>query len=90
MMAGNEKCGNNVSGDVAMTLGGTVEKIIPPASDAEPEKVQIRVKRAGEFYGVIRIENTLRDAEGNSVALKNGVDVDMTITSNSNCITRKE
>jgi hypothetical protein len=63
----------------AVTLPGTVEKIIPPISPAEPEKAQIAVEGADHLYREIRVENVLKDADGNEVALKVGAEVDVTI-----------
>jgi hypothetical protein len=64
---------------VAVTLPGTVEKIIPPIIPGESEKAQISVEGAEELYKEIRVENTLQDASGNPVKLKKGADVEVTI-----------
>ena len=63
----------------AVTLPGTVEKIIPPITPAEPEKAQILVEGAEHLYREIRFENTLQDADGNEVSLKKGATVEVTI-----------
>jgi hypothetical protein len=63
----------------AVTLPGTVEKIIPPIGTHEPEKAQIAVEGAEELYREIRVENTLQDADGNDVRLKQGAQVEVTI-----------
>jgi hypothetical protein len=63
----------------AVTLPGTVEKIIPPIIPSEPEKAQITVESAEELYREIRIENTLQDEKGNPVSLKVGAEVEVTI-----------
>jgi hypothetical protein len=63
----------------AVTLPGTVEKIIPPIAPGEPEKAQIAVEGAEELYREIRVENTLQDGAGNPVKLKKGADVEVTI-----------
>lgn len=63
----------------AVTLPGTVEKIIPPIQAGEPEKAQIAVDGAEELYKEIRVENTLQDGQGNEVALKEGAEVEVTI-----------
>jgi hypothetical protein len=62
-----------------VTLPGTVEKIIPAIGNQVPEKAQIQLEGADELYREIRIDNTLEDADGNPVSLKNGADVDVTI-----------
>jgi hypothetical protein len=54
----------------AVTLPGTVEKIIPPITPSQPEKAQISVEGADDLYKEIRVENTLQDESGNEVALK--------------------
>ena len=61
----------------AVTLPGTVEKIIP--TKYEPEKAEIAVEGADPLYKEIRIENTLQDEEGQEVSLKPGAQVDVTI-----------
>jgi hypothetical protein len=64
----------------SVTLPGTVEKIIPSTHPNDPEKAQIAVEGADELYREIRVENTLRDADGNGkVALKPGAQVEVTI-----------
>jgi len=64
---------------IAVTLPGTVEKIIPPIAPALPEKAQIRVDGAEHLYQEIRIENKLQDEAGNTVTLKKGAEVEVTI-----------
>ena len=48
----------------AITLPGTVEKIIPPVVPNEPEKAQIVVEAADDLYKEIRVENKLEDGDG--------------------------
>jgi hypothetical protein len=62
----------------ALTLPGTVEKIIP-ANTIAPEKAQIAVEGADHLYREIRVENTLRDEKGEKVGLKPGAQVDVKI-----------
>lgn len=62
----------------AVTLPGTVEKIIPPSYD-EPEKAEIAVDGADPLYKEIRVENKLEDGEGKEVGLKPGAQVEVTI-----------
>jgi hypothetical protein len=64
---------------VAVTLPGTVEKIIPPVVPGIPEKAQISVEGADDLYREIRVENTLQDSAGNPVALKEGSQVEVKI-----------
>jgi hypothetical protein len=63
----------------AVTLSGTVEKIIKPISPAVPEKAQISVHGAEDLYREIRVENTLQDDAGQPVKLKVGAEVAVTI-----------
>jgi hypothetical protein len=65
------------------TLPGTVEKIIKPWVSGEPEKAQISVEGADHLYREIRIENNLTNAEGETVSLKPGAEVGVTIEADS-------
>jgi hypothetical protein len=58
---------------------GVVEKIIKPLYPNDPEKAQIAVEGADHLYKEIRIENTLEDAEGNKVKLKEHAHVDVVV-----------
>lgn len=61
------------------SLTGTVERIIRPISPDESEKAQIAIEGAEDLYREIRIDNTLTDENGHKVALKRGVEVEVTI-----------
>jgi hypothetical protein len=61
----------------SVTLPGTVEKIIQ--HPGEPEKAQISVEGADDLYQEIRIENALTDENGDTVRLKKGAEVDVTL-----------
>ena len=75
----------------AVTLPGTVKKIIPPSKYAgEPEKAEISVEGADPLYKEIRIENTLQDEEGKEVGLKPGAEVQVTIEAEPHETTPKE
>ena len=74
----------------AITLPGTVEKIIPPIIPNDPEKAQIAVEGAEELYREIRVENTLRDEAGNPVKLKPGAEVEVTIEAHPDATTPHE
>jgi hypothetical protein len=63
----------------SVTLPGTVEKIIPALHPAEPEKAQISVEGADHLYREIRVENALENEEGETVRLKQGAHVEVTI-----------
>jgi hypothetical protein len=74
---------------VAVTLPGTVEKIIP-AIGPIPEKAQISVEGAEPLYREIRVENTLQDPAGNPVSLKKGAEVEVTIQADPEAVTPKK
>jgi hypothetical protein len=61
------------------TLPGTVQKIIKSPDPSEPEKAEIAVEGADELYKEIRIDNTLKDENGNEVQLKVGAPVEVTV-----------
>jgi hypothetical protein len=63
----------------AVTLPGTVEKVIPSLGPGHPETAQISVEGAEDMYKEIRVENTLEDNAGNPVELKPGAEVEVTI-----------
>ena len=60
-----------------VTMPGVVEKIIK--SPYEPEKAQIAVEGADHLYKEIRIDNTMEDANGNKVKLKERAEVDVVV-----------
>ena len=62
-----------------VTLPGTVERIIKSLDPAQPDKAQIAVEGADDLYREIRIDNTLRNENGDEVALKPGAEVDVKI-----------
>jgi hypothetical protein len=62
-----------------VTLPGKVEKIIKPADPHEPEKAQISIEGADMLYKEIRIENSLKDKNGDEVRLKKDAEVDVTV-----------
>lgn len=62
----------------SVKLPGKVEKVIRPAA-GEPEKAEIAIDGADPLYREIRIENTLKDVEGQEVRLKQGEEVDVTV-----------
>jgi len=70
-----------------VTLPGTVEKIIRSPDPSEPEKAQISVKGGDPLYQEIRIENSLKDENGDPVRLKKGAEVDVTVEAEKNATT---
>ena len=61
------------------TLPGTVEKIIPSPFPGEPEKAQIGVEGADHLYREVRVENAFQTEDGQTVMLKQGTKVEVTI-----------
>jgi hypothetical protein len=68
-----------MSANASVTLPGTVEKIIKSFNPCEPEKVQIAIEGADDFYRELRIENNLTDENGAHVRLKKGAEVEVTV-----------
>ena len=71
----------------AVTVAGTVQKILK--EPGEPEKVEIAIERADPLYKEIRIDNTLEDAEGKKVRLKEGAEVDVTVEAPLGAVEKK-
>ena len=61
------------------TLPGIVETIIESPHPNEPEKAQIAIKGADDRYREIRIENALKDENGDAISLNAGAPVKVTI-----------
>ena len=64
----------------AISLPGTVEKIITPTIPGDAEKVEISIQNGHDLAQRIRIANTLIDAQGEAVALKSGAAVCIVIS----------
>jgi hypothetical protein len=60
-------------------LPGTVEKIIKPLVQSEPEKAQIQIEGGEDFYREIRVKNILQDEKGDELAIREGAPVTATI-----------
>jgi hypothetical protein len=84
-----EQAKDERSDKAAVTLSGTVEKIIPPLVPSAPEKAQISVEAGEELYREIRVDNTLHDDAGNPVKLKVGAEVAVTIEADKVATTPK-
>jgi hypothetical protein len=63
----------------SVRMPGTVEKIIAAVGDHRPEKAQIVIEGAEDLYREIWIDNTLQTKDGDSVSLKAGSKVEVTI-----------
>ena len=81
--------GQSMSEKPSTTLPGTVEKIIKSPHPSEPEKAQIAIEGAEHLYKEIRIENTLKDENGNEVRLKQGAEVEVTVEAEKEATTPK-
>jgi hypothetical protein len=69
---------------------GFVEKIIKSPYPGEPEKAQIAVEGADHLFREIRIDNTLEDANGNKVKLKQNAEVDVVVEADLKATTPKD
>lgn len=68
-----------VNGEMpTVTLSGVVQKIVKSVG-AEPEKAEITLQGAEDLYKEIRIDNALVSASGETVPMKPGTEVDVTI-----------
>jgi len=72
------------------TLPGTVEKIIKSPDPRVPEKAQIGIESAEHLYREIRIDNVLKDQDGEKVALKQGAEVEVTIEADKEDTVKKK
>jgi hypothetical protein len=74
----------------SVTLPGIVEKVIESPHPSAPERAQIAVEGADDLYREIRIENALKDEKGETVALKPGDEVNVTVQAPVDATTAKE
>jgi predicted DNA-binding antitoxin AbrB/MazE fold protein len=72
------------------TMPATVDKIIKPLFDSEPEKAQIAVEGADHLYRELRIENVLTGEDGEQVRLKEGAEVQVTIEADPEATTQSQ
>jgi hypothetical protein len=72
-----------------VTVPGTVQKVIKPYVSGQPEKAEIAVEGGDPLYREIRIENKLRDADGETVGLKPGAEVEVTIEAEPEATVKK-
>ena len=63
----------------SVTLPGVVEQVIESTHPAVPERAQIAVEGADDLYREIRINNTLKTSDGETVTLKEGDEVKVTV-----------
>jgi hypothetical protein len=79
-----------MSEKLSTSLLGTVEKIIKSPSTAEPEKAQIQVEGADHLYRELRIDNKMRNEDGDAVSLKQGAHVKIKIEADAKDTTSTE
>ena len=60
------------------TVPAVVTKIVKPAFEGQPAKVEISISHADDLFREIRIENNFTDVDGGPVALANGARLDVT------------
>jgi hypothetical protein len=60
------------------TAQAVVTKIVKPAFEGQPAKVEISISQANDLFREIRIENDFTDVDGGRVALTNGARLDVT------------
>jgi hypothetical protein len=60
------------------TVPAVVTKIVKPAFEGQPAKVEISISQADDLFREIRIENDFNDVDGGRVALTNGARMDVT------------
>ncbi len=68
-----------MSTNPAVTMDAKGQKIIKSPAPRIPDKAEISIEGADEPYREIRIENTLTDADGKKVELKQGAQVEVTV-----------
>jgi uncharacterized cupredoxin-like copper-binding protein len=76
-------------GKHTVTLPGVVEKIVKPPIPNLPEKAQIVVEGADHLYKELRIDNELKNDDGEKVKLKPGAGVEVTIEATKDGVEKK-
>jgi hypothetical protein len=61
------------------TKAGKVEKVIKAVIPTEKDKAEIHIPSAEPLYQEIRIDNELKDSEGETVELRPGANVEVHI-----------
>ena len=70
-------------------MRGKVQKLIRPANPAQAEKAEVHINEADDLYREIRVENVLKNEEGEEVSLKPGAEVDVIVEAYSNATIKK-
>ena len=72
------------------TKSGSVEKVVRSVDPLDADKAEIKIHDAEPLYQEIRIENSLTDADGNEVQLKEGAEVEVHIEADKDATTAKK
>jgi uncharacterized cupredoxin-like copper-binding protein len=72
------------------TKAGKVEKVIKAVVPSEKDKAEIHIPSAEPLYQEIRIDNELKDSDGETVELKPGADVEVHIEADKAATVKKE
>jgi hypothetical protein len=59
------------------TVPAVVTKIVKPAFEGQPPKVEISISQADDLFREIRIENNFTNVDGGPVASANGARLDV-------------
>jgi hypothetical protein len=70
-------------------MRGKVQKLIKPFTPAQSGKAEILINEADDLYRELRIENVLKNPDGEEVALKPGAEVDVIIEADSSATIKK-
>lgn len=70
-------------------LKGTVQKIIKPAHQTLPEKVQIEIAEGDDLYREIRIDNEVVSDQGEKAKLKEGAEVEIIVEADSSATLKR-
>lgn len=65
------------------TVPAVVTKVVKPAIEGQPAKVEISISQADDLFREIRIENNFTDVNGGPVALTYGARLDVTFEAES-------
>ena len=70
-------------------LCGTVQKVLKSSHSRDPEKVEIRIDEADDLYKEIRVENVVKDENGEEFQLNPGAKIDVVLEADSNDTRKK-
>jgi hypothetical protein len=78
-----------MSSKAKTTKSGTVEKLVKAVDPSEADRAEIKIHDAEPLYQEIRIENSLKDTDGNEVQLKKGAEVEVHIEADKSATEKK-